>query len=141
MNWLAYAILAASSFGFYNFFTKISADKFSPALANIFIAGTSLLVAIISTIYLKMSGQSLTFTKGSLILPIMAGLFTGAAEIFYLSMYSKNAPITVGNPLVVGGTIVIAVILGIIILKEPMSAAKIAGIIFVITGLVLLTRS
>ncbi|EKD66401.1 MAG: hypothetical protein ACD_49C00044G0003 [uncultured bacterium (gcode 4)] len=141
MNWLAYAILAASSFGFYNFFTKISADKFSPALANIFIAGTSLLVAIISTIYLKMSGQSLIFTKGSLILPIMAGLFTGVAEIFYLSMYSKNAPITVGNPLVVGGTIVIAVILGIIILKEPMNTARIAGIIFVITGLVLLTRS
>jgi bacterial/archaeal transporter family protein len=141
MNWLLYAILAASSFGFYNFFTKISADKFSPALANIFIAGTSLLVAVISTIYLKMSGQSLTFTKGSLILPIMAGLFTGVAEIFYLSMYSKNAPIAVGNPLVVGGTIVIAVILGIIILKELMSAAKIAGIIFVIAGLALLTRS
>jgi len=141
MNWLAYAILAASSFGFYNFFTKISADKFSPALANIFIAGTSLLVAIISTIYLKMSGQSLTFTKSSLMLPVLAGLFTGVAEIFYLSMYSKNAPITVGNPLVVGGTIVITVILGMIILKEPMSAAKIAGIIFVITGLVLLTRS
>jgi transporter family protein len=56
-------------------------------------------------------------------------------------MYSKNAPITVGNPMVVGGTIVIAVILGVIVLKEPMNAAKIAGIIFVITGLVLLTRS
>jgi len=141
MNWLTYAILAASTFGFYNFFTKISADKFSPALANMFIAGASLLVAIISTIYLKMSGQSLVFTKSSLLLPIVAGLFAGAAEIFYLSMYSKNAPISIGNPLVVGGTIVIAVILGIIILREPISAAKIAGIIVVLVGLVILGRS
>lgn len=141
MTWLAYAILAASSFGFYNFFTKISAEKFSPTVANIFIAGTSCLIAIISTIYLKMSGQSLIFTKGSLILPIVAGLFTGAAEIFYLTMFSKNTPVTIGSPLVVGGTIVVATILGIIILKEPMSATRIAGVVCVIVGLFLLTRS
>lgn len=140
MNWLIYAILAASGFGFYNFFTKISADKFSPTVANIFIAGTSFLVAVISTIYLKTSGQNLTFTKESLLLPIAAGIFTGVAEIFYLTMYSKNAPITIGGPLVIGGTVVVAVILGLIFLKEPMGITKIAGILFVITGFVLLAK-
>jgi len=141
MIWLAYALLAVFSFGFYNFFVKVSATSFSPTVANIFIAGTSFLIAVISTIYLKMSGQSLTFTKNDLILPIAAGLFTGVAELFYLSMYSKNTPITIGSPLVVGGTIVIAAILGILILKEPMNAARIAGTVFVIAGLVLLARS
>ncbi|EKE26213.1 MAG: hypothetical protein ACD_4C00380G0001 [uncultured bacterium (gcode 4)] len=53
MNWLTYAILSASSFGFYNLFTKISSDKFSPSVASIFIAGTSFMIAIIVTLYLN----------------------------------------------------------------------------------------
>lgn len=141
MNWLLYAILAAFSFGFYNFFSKISADKFSPAIATMLISGTSFLVASIATIYFKVSDQVLTFTKSSLILPILAGIFAGAAELFYMFMYSKNAPITIGNPLVVGGTTIIAIILGIIILKEPMSAMKITGLIFSFIGLIILARS
>ena len=140
MNWLVYAILAAVSFGFYNFFTKVSADKFSPAVANLFIAGFSFTVAVVSIMYIKISGQSLIFSKSYIILPIVAGIFAGVAELFYLSMYTKNAPITIGNPLVVGGTIVIAVILGMIILKEPINATKIAGIVLVLTGLVFLMR-
>jgi len=83
----------------------------------------------------------LSFNKGDLTLPIMAGLFTGIAEIFYLSMFSKNAPLTIGNPLVVGGTVAVAVILGMFILREPINIVKVAGIGLVIVGLVLLSRS
>jgi len=140
MNWLFYALLAASGFGFYNFFLKMSADKLNPAAANIFIAGTSCLVAIISTIYLKLNGQDILITKESIKFPLIAGLFTGMAEILYLTMYSKNTPITIGNPLVVGGSIVIAVILGLIILKEPMNGVKVAGIILTLSGLAVLSR-
>lgn len=140
MNWLFYALLAASGFGFYNFFLKMSSDKLSPAVANIFIAGTSCLIAIISSVYLKLNGQDLLITKENIKFPVIAGLFTGMAEIFYLTMYSKNTPITIGNPLVVGGSIVIAVILGLIILKEPMNGIKVAGIILTLTGLVVLSR-
>lgn len=141
MNWLPYAILAAASFGFYNFFTKISADKFSPSVANIFIAGTSFLVAVIMTVYLKISGQELVFTKESLKYPILAGLFTGAAEIFYLTTFAKHAPLTIGSPLVISGATLGAVLLGFIILREPMSAAKIVGIIVTLVGLAILARS
>ena len=66
MSWLPYAILAASSFGFYNFFVKISADKFSPSVANLFITGTSFLVAVGVTVFLRMTGQELIFTKESI---------------------------------------------------------------------------
>jgi transporter family protein len=141
MNWLPYAILAGSMFGFYNFFIKLSADKLNPVAANIFIAGTSCLVAVISAICLKANGQDLLITKESIKYPIIAGLFTGVAEIAYLLMYSKNTPITIGNPLVVGGSAVIAVSLGLIILKEPVGAAKIVGILFTLTGLIILSRS
>jgi multidrug transporter EmrE-like cation transporter len=119
----------------------MAAGKFSSTVAAMLVTGTAFLVATISTIILKVSGQSLSFNKGDLTLPIMAGLFTGIAEIFYLSMFSKNAPLTIGNPLVVGGTVAVAVILGMFILREPINIVKVAGIGLVIVGLVLLSRS
>lgn len=140
MNWLTYAILAATSFGFYNFFTKLSANKISPTIALMFIAGTSFIVAAITTIVFKMTGQPLTLSKQAIIFPIMAGLFTGLAEIAYLFMFSKNTTLSIGTPLVVGGTIVVAVILGLLLIKEPLNAVKLSGIVVTLIGLVLLTR-
>jgi len=83
----------------------------------------------------------LSLSKNIILLPIAAGTFAGLAEIFYMFMFSKNVPISIGNPLVVGGTVVVAVILGLIILKEPINAIKTIGIIVTITGLVILSRS
>jgi len=141
MNWLTFAILAATSFGFYNFFTKLSASKLSPTIALMIITGTAFVVALISTLSFKLAGHTLTFSKNALLFPILAGIFTGIAEIFYLFMFTKNAPLNVGNPLVVGGTIVAAVLLSLLILKEPLTTTKIAGILVTIIGLVILSRS
>ncbi len=140
MNWITFAILAASSFGFYNFFIKLSADKLSPTIALMFIAGTSFLVATITTIVLKLSGQELSFSKEVIYLPILAGVFTGIAEIFYLFMFTKNAPLNIGAPFVIGLTSLVSVLLGLIILREPLNATKIVGVCLTIIGLVLLTR-
>jgi uncharacterized membrane protein len=140
MSWITFAILTATSFGFYNFFTKLAADKLSPTIALMFIAGASFLVAIISTIGFKISGQELTFSKNAIWFPILAGIFTGVAEIFYLYMFTKDAPLNIGAPLVIGITILATVLLGLIVLKEPLNAVKIAGICLTIIGLVILTR-
>ena len=141
MHWLAFAVLTASSYGVYNFFVKISANKLSPTIAIMFLTGTAFLVAAISTMFLKLTGQNLTITKNVIIYPILAGLFAGVAEIFYLLMYSKNAPLSIGLPLVMSGTIIVAVFLGIIFLKEDLNAVKFIGILITIIGLIVLTRS
>jgi len=141
MNWFFFAVLSATSFGFYNFFTKLSADKFSPTIALLIMTGTSFLVALVATIMFKISGQELVFSKNIIWIPAMAGLFAGIAEIFYLFMYTKNAPLNIGTPLVVGLTIVAAVLLGTIILKESLDISKIIGICLTITGLIFLMKS
>jgi len=140
MNWITFAILAATSFGFYNFFTKLAADKLSPTIALMFIAGATFLVAMISTIAFKISGQELTFSKETILFPILAGVFTGIAEIFYLYMFTKDAPLNIGAPLVIGITIIVTVLMGLIVLKEPLNVAKIVGICLTIVGLMILVR-
>ncbi len=141
MHWIVFAFLTAAGYGFFNFFMKLSGSKFSPTVANIFIAGTSLIIAIISTLYLKFTGHELIFTKENIKLPILAGVFTCLGEIFYLTMYSKQAPMVIAYPIVGGGALLIVLILGLVILKEPVTASKIAGIAFIIAGIIFVSRN
>lgn len=140
MNWITFAILAGTSFGFYNFFVKLASDKLSPTIALMFIAGSSFLIATISTILFKISGQQLTFSKGAMWLPICAGVFTGIAEILYIFMFAKNAPLNIGVPIVIGVSTIIVVLLGLVFLKESLGAVKIVGICVTILGLLILAR-
>lgn len=140
MQWIIFAFLTAGSYGLFNFFMKLSGAKFSPTLANIFIAGTSLIIAVISTLYLKFTGHGLIFTKENIKLPILAGVFTAVGEIFYLTMYSKQAPMVIAYPIVGGGALLIVLLLGLFILKEPVTLFKIIGIICIIAGIIFVSR-
>ena len=140
MNWLVFALLATVTYGFYNFFTKLSADKLSPAIALIFVGIASFIVGLASIGFSKILGQPILFSRNALLFPLLAGLFAGVAEIFYLTMFSKGAPLSIGNPLVVGGTVIISAVLGLLLLKEPLNAIKIGGIALTLIGLVILAR-
>lgn len=140
MEWIYYAIFAALSFGFYNFFVKLTSDKFSPTVGLLVLTGTSFLVALVATISLKVSGRPIVFTRSSLFLPVLAGVATGLAEIFYLLTFAKGAPLGVGTTVVIGGTMLIATLLGLLVLKETITSVQIAGFILIFGGIVLLTK-
>ena len=63
MNWITYAILVTSFYGFFNFFIKLFSDKISPSIALMIMAGTSFIFATIATLVLKYTGQGLVFIK------------------------------------------------------------------------------
>jgi uncharacterized membrane protein len=140
MTWLAYGIFAAISFGFYNFYTKLSSNKFSPTIALLFLTGTSFSIALLATIFFKITGRPLVFSRDHIYLPVLAGIATGAAEIFYLFMFSKAAPLGAGTTIVVGGSFAVAVLLGVFFLKEQIDILKIVGFVSVILGIFLLSK-
>lgn len=140
MGWLAFALLAAVGYGVYNFFSRLSGEKVNPVLGVLLVYGVSLLVALVYLLVYKFTGGKLEVQKSGLIFPILAGLFTGVAEIAYLYMYNRGTPLNIGNPLVVGGTVVLATVLGTIILKEPLTLLKVIGILLTLSGLVILSR-
>jgi len=140
MQWIHFAILAATSFGVYNFFTKITADKFSPTISLMIITGTAFLVSVLGTVVLTLLGHTSHIDKSQLYRPILAGVFYGTAVIFNIIMFSKGTPVSLGSPLVVGGTTLVATILGLIILREPLNPARIAGLVAILVGLFFLAR-
>ena len=140
MNWLIYGILAVLAFGLYNFFIKISSDKINIPLA-VGILGLS--VAVIGFLvfgYFKLSGQEILYTSEGLKFVILAGVFTAIAEFFYYLMFLRGAQLAIGLPLVVGGTVIVGTVLGIIFLKETLPVTKIVGLITTIIGIVILSK-
>jgi len=141
MNWFPFAILAGTSYGVYNFFTKITADKFSPTVSLMIITGTAFIVSVIGTLILRALGFPLLFDKSSIHRPILSGIFYGTAVIFYVIMFSKGAPLSLGNPLVSALLTVVVTTLSLLFLHESLNPVRIAGLGAVIIGFFILARS
>lgn len=139
MTWLPFAILASVCFGFYNLFTRFAATTLSPTLALMLLAGTSFIVASVATLVLKFSGAEVTFSTQGIWFPVLAGLATGLAEIFYLLMFTRGGTLSAGTPFVLVATSCIASLLGLVFLHESISVVKAIGFALSVIGLILLS--
>lgn len=141
MGWLYYAILAGTGFGVYNFFVKITADKFSPTISLTIISGSAFIVSILGLLLFRLLGIPLLFDKGSLYKPILGGIMYGTALFLSVIMYSRGAPLSLGIPLVLAILTVIVTVLSVTVLHEPLNYVRIIGLIVIITGFFILARS
>gem|GEM_PF-3981493 len=89
-------------------------------------------ISIICIITLAILGYHQSVDKSFLYKLVLGGLFYATAVIFNIIMFSKGIPILLGNPIVGGGTILVATVLGFALLYKPLSILKITGIIFIV---------
>jgi len=141
IQWLPFAILAGISFGVYNFFTKITADKFSPIISLAILTGTAFIMSLIGIAILSATKHTLLFDKNSLHKPILGGIFYGIAVIFNLIMLSKGTPLSLGNPFVSAVLTVMITMLSLLFLHESLNITRIAGLILATATLFVLSRS
>lgn len=89
MQWMHFAVLAGSSYGVYNFFTKVTAEKFSPTISLMIVTGTAFAISIIGTLCLRYFGYPLIFDKSSIYKPMLSGFFM-ASRLFFTSLCSPR---------------------------------------------------
>ena len=140
MNYLTSALLAAVSFGFYNFFVGKAGNKITPFVATILLSVTGALVAILVTLIVKYTGGKITVSPEGIKFAILAGLTAGIAEIFYFLTFTKNPSITTVLPIVFTVTVVTGVILGLLFNNESLSTCKFFGMGLSLLALYLLTK-
>ena len=140
MNYLAYGVLAAVGFGFYNFFVGKSGGKISPFLATVLLSTAAATVAGLIVIVQKLLGAKIEITSPGIKFAVLAGLAAGVAEIFYFFAFTKNANVSVVLPIVFTITVVTGVLLGIFLNHEPITPFKIVGIALALAALFLLSK-
>lgn len=88
---------------------------------------------------LKMMDSPMVVSQKGLWFAVLAGVMVGLAEITSFFLFSRGVAASVGVPIIIGGSIVVAVLLGLVFLGETLTPMHYLGISLVLAGVVILT--
>lgn len=131
--------VAAVMFGLYNVFIKVSADHIHAVLGAVVLQFIAAFVGLGLLIFLQVRhGGTLLATPRGLALAALAGVAIGLVEILTFVIYGRGIPVAVGNPLIIGGSLLVTTTIGIFLLRELINPLQIAAILLIALGVLLL---
>ena len=140
LNWLPLALLTALCLALYNFFIKLAADHVPPAVGAVVLQLVAAGLGGVWLLRLKLQGQPLPVTSKGVALAALAGLGVGLAEILTFVVFQRGLPASVGTPVIVGGSVLLTAVLGLVVLREALTVSQAGGLLFVVVGIALLAR-
>jgi len=134
--------LAALMFGIYNVFIKLSADHIQAVLGAVVLQLVAALIGLAMLSYLYL-GNVTTFnvTARGLWLSVLAGVAIGVVEIVSFLIYGRGMAVAVGNPLIVGGSLMVTTAVGVWLLREQLSLLQLSSVGLIMAGITLLAWS
>ncbi|GAB2967021.1 hypothetical protein GCM10027048_42110 [Hymenobacter coalescens] len=140
MPWLVLALLTALALAFYNFFIKLAADHVPAAVGAVVLQLVAAALGAVWLLKLRLQGQPLLLTGKGLGLAALAGLGVGLAEILTFVVFSRGVPSSVGTPVIVGGSVLLTAVLGLVVLREALTVPQVLGLLLIVGGIALLAR-
>ena len=131
--------LASVFFGLALIFVKLSSQRAHPVLANLFLLLTALALQLIVIAFLKWKGTAFTVTSAGVYYAMLAGLCVGSYSICLFLTFAK-VDIAKATPIIYIGAICLAILFGVLFLRESFSWLKVAGLALSGVGIFLLYR-
>ena len=139
-NWIPFALAATLFFSLSNTFTKIYQAKLGSGFGSImFTVGA--VVGAVAIAMLTRSTLPMQKSSSGITLAVISGLLWAIANILLLTAIGKQAPISIVMPLVVGGIGLGGALIGVLAFGETLSSIQIFGILTVLAGSIILSRS
>lgn len=139
-SWLPLALLTALCLAGYHFFLKLAANHLPPAVGAVVLQLVAAGLGGAWLLKLKLAGQPLPVTGRGLGLAVLAGVGVGLAEILTFVVFQRGVPASVGTPVLVGGSVLLTAVLGLVVLRETLSLPQVGGLLLIVVGIVLLAR-
>lgn len=126
---------AALMFGLYNVFIKMSAGHINAVLGAVVLQFVAALIGLVLLLFQQAGNpEPIAYNRMGIALAIGAGVAIGVVEILTFVVYGRGVPVAVGNPLIVGGSLVVTTLVGVLLLKEGASAVQIGAITMIVLG-------
>lgn len=139
-TWFWYAIGAAVLYGLHQIFTKMASASISDGLGGFVVEGTAALTILIYLAWLRISGHwNQKADAPGIGYSVATGICVGVGTILFFLLFQKGGPLS-AVPMVLAGGAALMAIAGIVFFREPPSAARLAGIVLAIAGLVLMKK-
>lgn len=139
-NWLPYLLLSAVSLTIFNFLNKVVTAKGTSTTIILFLMGLGLSFTSLLILFLT-GAKNTAFTRNTIVIALIAGVFWSLGQIFALVMFSRGASLSLGLPLLISILIITGAISGVLFLKEDLSWLKVVGIAVILAGNYLLVKS
>jgi len=133
-RWILYALVCSVFLATADFFVKLASSKISASMGMFIYGATTFIFGLAWVGYLKFTGQPLLVTRAGLLYSLGVGLaFSCVTLLLYLTF--AHVSVSVGSPTIRLTGIVIVSILGILILREPVTWRYALGVILTIAGI------
>lgn len=131
--------LAAVMFALYNVFIKLSADHIQAVLGAVILQFVAAFLGLGLLLYFKHSEQLvLHVTPRGVSLAVLAGVSIGIVEILTFVIYGRGVAVAVGNPLIVGGSLLVTTGIGWLVLREVLNPWQIFAVCCIVGGVAVL---
>lgn len=139
MSPILFAAFAAVAFGFWTVFHKFASTHIDQIFGAIIVSLSAVVVGAIVLIPKLKSIQLVSDSKG-VYFAIAAGIMAFLIDYFALTAYSKGLPINIGGPIIIGGSIAVAAVIGFV-LGDSITLPKIIGLGLLLAGAVILSMT
>jgi transporter family protein len=129
---ILYVIIGALGTGLWNVFISSASRQMHPLLGALiteltaFTAGVLFFLPVLSSGFPKVSFRAV-------IMCMLAGLSVLLADFFILKAYKQGVQISIGGPIIIGGSIVVVTLMGLF-LGERMTLLKALSILMIVSG-------
>ncbi len=136
MPGLIFAIIAALAFGLWTVFHQQASSSINSLFGAILVSFTAVIIGALFLIP-RISTTTLFSDPKGIVFAVLAGACAFALDLFVLKAYGSGLPISIGGPIIIGGSVAVAAVIGFF-LGESITFAKIGGLILVVAGAAIL---
>jgi len=137
MRWIPYAAACAMFLASADFFVKLASSRISSSLGAMVYGLTTLTAGLAWVLYERATGQPQFATPQGWGYAFLVGLaFSGVTFLLYITF--TKVEVSVGSPTIRLTAIVLASLLGILALREPVTWRYVLGVVLAVAGVALI---
>ena len=137
MRWIPFAAVCAVFLASADFFVKLASSRISSSLGAMVYGLTTLTAGLAWVLYERATGQPQYSTPAGWGYAFLVGLaFSGVTVLLYVTF--SRVDVSLGSPVIRLTAIVLASLLGILVLREPLTWRYGLGVVLAVAGVALM---
>jgi transporter family protein len=128
--------IAALAGGTWSVLVSRASREMSPVLGPLIAETTGVIIALV-LLTTRFRDTTLEYSTRGVMLLMLAGVCVFSVDYFSLRAYGTHLPVSVGAPIFMGGVILVATVIGLL-LGDAITARKVAGITLIVAGAAIL---
>jgi bacterial/archaeal transporter family protein len=133
MRWIPFAVVCAVFLASADFFVKLASSRISSSLGAMVYGLTTLTAGLAWVLYERATGQPQFSTPQGWAYAFLVGLaFSGVTILLYVTL--TRVEVSIGSPVIRLTAIVLASLLGIVALREPVTWRYVLGVVLAVAG-------